>query len=156
KPRPREGEVTLLIVPSGGHHERDLKKRPVPAPELLRRVQDFLDERRLVTTRLRVSKPRFVEISVRVSVVLKQGGPGADRIKVRLEDSIRTMLHPLFGGTDGKGWPFGRAVHKSDLYRVVEGEAGVDYVEDLELYDQDLKRTAVQIPLREDELVHVV
>lgn len=152
----REGEVTLLIVPSGEHQGRDLEKKPVPAPELLRRVQDFLDERRLVTTRLRVSKPRFVEISVRVSVVLKQGGPGADRIKVRLEDSIRTMLHPLFGGVDGKGWPFGRAVHKSDLYRVIEGESGVDYVEDLELYDEDLKRTAVQVPLREDELVHVV
>lgn len=152
----REGEVSLIIVPAGEQQARDLKKKPLPAPELLRRVQEFLDERRLITTRLRVGKPRYVEISVRVSVVLKQGGPGSDRVKQVLEDAIRTMLHPLFGGTDGRGWAFGRAVHKSDLYRVIEGQAGVDYVDDLELYDEDLKRTAVQIPLRDDELVHVV
>ncbi|HBP19846.1 MAG TPA: hypothetical protein DEA08_18895 [Planctomycetes bacterium] len=109
-----------------------------------------------MTTKLRVIKPRYVEVSANVAVVLKQGGPGTDRIKARLEDAIRKALHPLFGGPDGKGWPFGRAVHKSDLYRVVEGMEGVDYVEDLDLYDEDLKRTVVQVPLRDDELVHVV
>ena len=152
----REGEVTVIVLPEGEEEGRDLIKKPVPAPELLRRVQDFLDERRLVTTKLRVIKPRYVEVSANVAVVLKQGGPGTDRIKARLEDAIRKALHPLFGGPDGKGWPFGRAVHKSDLYRVVEGMEGVDYVEDLELYDEDLKRTVIQVPLRDDELVHVV
>jgi len=137
----KEGEVTLLIV---------------PAPELLRRVQEFLDERRLVTTRLRVAKPRFVEISVRAAVVVKQGGPVVDRLKQTIEDSVRAALHPLFGGPDGRGWAFGRAVHKSDLYRVIEGVEGVDFVDDLELYDQDLKRSVVQVQMREDELVHVV
>ena len=153
----REGEVTLLILPRGEQRGRDLHKKPVAAPELLRRVQDFLDERRLVTTRLRVSKPRFVEISVRVGVVLKRGGgPGAEQLKGRLEERIRLALHPLFGGAERKGWAFGRSLHKSDLYRVVEDEELVDYVEDLELYDQDLKRSVVTVPLREDELVHVV
>ena len=79
-----------------------------------------------------------------------------DRVKQRLEDEIRAALHPLFGGQERKGWPFGRDVHKSDLYRVVEGEESVDYVEDLELYDEDLKRTTILVQLREDELVHVV
>ncbi|MDC3378840.1 putative baseplate assembly protein [Planctomycetota bacterium] len=152
----REGEVTLIVLPEAEQRDRDLHKKPVPAPELLRRVKDFLDERRLVTTRLRVVKPRYVELSVRVSVVLKEGGPAVDRIKQTLESAIRTALHPLFGGTDGKGWPFGRAVHKSDLYRVVEGMEGVDFVEDLTLYDEDLKRSTVQLALQEDELVHVV
>lgn len=152
----KEGEVTLLIVPKGEAQSRDLRKKPVPAPELLRRVHDFLDERRLVTTRLRVGKPRFVEVSVSVAVVLKQGGPNIDRIKSHLEDKVRLSLHPLFGGPDGRGWPFGRDVHKSDLYRVVEGEAGVDYVADLELYDEDLKRSTITVSLRDDELVHVV
>jgi hypothetical protein len=151
----REGEVRVIVLPEGEEAARDLRKKPVPAPELLRRVYDFLDERRLVTTQLRVVKPRYVEISVSVAVVLKQG-VGHERIKARLEDAIRRALHPLFGGPDHKGWPFGRAVHKSDLYRVVEGQEGVDYVEDLDLYDEDLKRTVVQVALRDDELVHVV
>lgn len=152
----REGEVSVIVLPKGEQKGRDLTKKPVPAPELLRRVQDFLDERRLVTTRLRVMKPRFKELSIRVTVVLKHGGPGMERLKQELETAIRTTLHPLFGGADGKGWPFGRAVHKSDLYRVIEGLEGVDFVEDLELVDEDLKRTTVQLDLRDDELVHVV
>jgi hypothetical protein len=152
----REGEVTVLILPGAEQDARDLTKKPVAAPELLRRVQDFLDERRLVTTRLRVGKPRFVEVSVRVSVVLKASGPGVERVKQRLEDAIRNALHPLFGGADGKGWPYGRDVHKSDLYRVVEGMEGIDYVEDLVLFDEDLGRSVVEVKTREDELVHVV
>lgn len=152
----REGEVTVIVIPKGEERTRDLKKKPVPAPELLRRVQDFLDERRLVTTRVRVTKPRFKELSLNVTVVLKHGGPAMDRLKRQLEDAIRNALHPLFGGPDGAGWPFGRAVHKSDIYRVVEGVDGVDFVEELELYDEDLKRTTVQLELGEDELVHVV
>jgi hypothetical protein len=152
----REGEVTVIVLPKGEAKGRDIMKKPVPAPELLRRVQDFLDERRLVTTRVRVMKPRYVEVSVRVTVVLKHGGPGQERLKQQMETAIRTALHPLFGGVDGKGWAFGRAIHKSDLYRVVEGLDGVDYVEDLTLVDEDLKRPCVQLELREDELVHVV
>lgn len=152
----REGEVTLLIVPRSEDTVVDLKKKLVPQPELIRRVKDFLDERRLVTTRLRVGKPRFVEVSVRVSVVLKATGAAVDRVKRELEDGIRRSLHPTLGGLDGQGWPFGRALHKSDLYRVVESVEGVDYVDELEIVDMDLKRTTVQVPLREDELVHVV
>lgn len=152
----REGEVSVIVIPKGEEKGRDLAKKQVPAPELLRRVQDFLDERRLVTTRVRVMKPRYKELSVKAGVVLKQGGPAMDRLKNTLEEAIRKALHPLFGGVDGSGWPFGRAVHKSDLYRVVEGVEGVDFVDELDLFDEDLKRSTVQLALREDELVHVV
>jgi uncharacterized phage protein gp47/JayE len=152
----REGEITLLIVPRSEDQVVDLKKKLVPTPELIRHVKDFLDERRLITTKLRVGKPRFVEVSIRVNVVMKATGAAIDRVKRDLEDNIRKMLHPTLGGPEGKGWPFGRVLHKSDLYRVVESVEGVDYVEELDLYDMDLKRSTLQITLREDELVHVV
>lgn len=152
----REGEATVLIVPKAEETVLDLKKKPVPTPELVRRVKDFLDERRLVTTRLRVVKPRFVEISVKVAVVLKPTGAAVDRVKKTLEESVRRALHPVMGGPTGAGWPFGRALHKSDLYRVVESVEGVDFVDDLDIYDEDLKRSTVQVQLREDELIQVL
>ncbi|MBI3725784.1 putative baseplate assembly protein [bacterium] len=152
----REGEVTVLVVPRSEETVVDVKKKLVPTPELIRRVKDFLDERRLVTTKLRVAKPKFVEISLKCSVVLKPIGALVDRVKRELEDAIRRALHPTLGGTDGSGWPFGRALHKSDLFRVVEGIEGVDYIEELEIIDMDHKRTTVQVALREDELIHVV
>jgi predicted phage baseplate assembly protein len=154
----REGEVTVIVLPRGEHREKELRRKPMPAPELLRRVQDFLDERRLVTTNVRVVKPRYVEVSIRLGVVLKRGRGGAasERIKAELETAVRTLLHPLFGGPDGRGWPFGRSVHKSDVFRVVEDLDGVDFVQDLDLYDEDLKRTTQQLEVRDDELVNVV
>jgi hypothetical protein len=152
----REGEVTVLIVPRFEENQVDLKKKLVATPELIRRVKDFLDERRLITTRLRVGKPRSVEISLKVAVVLKPIGAAVDRVKRELEESLRRALHPTLGGPDGTGWPFGRAVFKSDLYRVIESVEGVDHVEDLEIFDMDHKRSTVQVTMREDELPHIV
>jgi hypothetical protein len=39
---------------------------------------------------------------------------------------------------------------------VIESVEGVDYVDELEIFDMDLKRSTIQVSLREDELVHVV
>ncbi len=152
----REGEVTVLIVPRFEENVVDLKKKLVATPELIRRVKDFLDERRLITTRLRVGKPRSVEISLRVAVVLKPMGAAVDRVKRALEENLRRALHPTLGGQDGAGWPFGRAIFKSDIYRVVESVEGVDHVEDLDIIDLDRKRSTVQVNLREDEIPHLV
>jgi predicted phage baseplate assembly protein len=152
----REGEVTVLIVPRSEENVVDLKKKLIATPELIRRVKDFLDERRLITTKLRVGKPRSIEISLKVAVVLKPIGAAVDRVKRDLEECIRRSLHPTLGGPEGTGWPFGRAVFKSDLYRVVEGVEGVDHVEELEIVDLDHRRSTVQVALRDDELPHVV
>jgi hypothetical protein len=119
-------------------------------------VKDFLDERKLVTTRLRVGKPRFVEVSVRVTIVLKPLGAVVDRVKRTLEEEIRRLVHPTQGGAARSGWPFGRSLHKSDLFRVIEGIDGVDYVDEVLIYDEDLKRSTDHLKLREDELIHVV
>jgi uncharacterized phage protein gp47/JayE len=152
----RPGEVTLLIIPKGGEGASDLTSKPLPTPELLRRVKDFLDERRLITTKLNVTKPRFIEISVSVDVVMKPLGPKGEGLKREMENAIRKYVNPLVGGVDGKGWPFGRTLHKSDLLKVIEAVNGVDFVETLQLYNEDRKATVEKVELKEDELIHIV
>jgi predicted phage baseplate assembly protein len=152
----REGEVTVLIVPQSEEAVVDLKKKLVPTPELIRHVKDFLDERRLVTTKLRVGKPRYVEISIKVGVVLRPTGKAVDGVKRDIEETLRRALHPLTGEPHGKGWQFGATLNKSDLYRVIDAVDAVDYVEDLDIVDMDRKRSTVQLTPREDELIHVV
>lgn len=156
-PSPRRaGEVTVLIIPKAGEAASDLTQKPLPTPELLRRVKDFLDERRLITTRLNVNKPRFVEVSVTVDVVMKPLGPKGDSLKREIENAIRKYVNPLQGGADGKGWPFGRTLHKSDLLKVIESVNGVDFVEACQLYNEDRKASAEKIEVAEDELIHIV
>jgi hypothetical protein len=51
-------------------------------------------------------------------------------------ETLRRFLHPLTGGPDGDGWAFGRNIYVSELYELLEGIAGVDYVPDIVLYSQ--------------------
>jgi hypothetical protein len=56
-------------------------------------------------------------------------GPVLDAVR----SALRRFLHPLTGGPDGAGWPFGRDVFVSDVASLLESVSGVDYVETLTL-----------------------
>jgi hypothetical protein len=56
--------------------------------------------------------------------------PSAD-LRPLVVGALERFLDPRTGGTDGTGWPFGRNVYVSELYELLEGITGVDYVPDL-------------------------
>jgi hypothetical protein len=150
-----DGEVQVVVVPRGDEKNLDLTKRLVPAPELLRFVKNYLDERRLVGTVLEVIKPGYIEISLKVTLVRRTVGQ-SDRVKREIEDRLRRYLHPLVGGRDGKGWPFGRAVYKTDLAHLVEDVPGVEVIDSITIFDED-KRVAVEsVRLSQSELIYLV
>ena len=41
---------------------------------------------------------------------------------------LKHYLHPLYGGQDGRGWPFGRNVYVSEIYELLDTLPGIDYV----------------------------
>jgi predicted phage baseplate assembly protein len=150
----REGEVTVIIVPRASSVGA-LDEKPVPTNELLKKVKSYLSERKLVTTIINVVRPNYVEISVRIEVVKLTTG-ASDRIKRDIQRAVRRFLHPLYGFRNGKGWPFGRALLKVDLYHEIEKVDGVDFVDKIRLYDEDRGVEVEQIKLRDDQLAFVV
>jgi hypothetical protein len=149
------GAVQVVIVPRGDDKNMDLTKKMVPPPELLRYCNNYLDERRLVGTMLEVIKPGYVEISIKIRLVKRTVGQ-SERVKKEIEDRVRKYLHPLVGGRDGKGWPFGRAVYKTDLAHLVEDVPGVEAIDYITIYDED-KRVAVEnVRVEPHELIHLV
>jgi len=52
-------------------------------------------------------------------------------VEQRVRATLKAFLHPLSGGPDGTGWPFGRDVYLSDLAAMLEALEGVDYVKEL-------------------------
>jgi hypothetical protein len=48
--------------------------------------------------------------------------------------TLYRQLHPLRGGLDGSGWPFGRTVQAGELLAAVQRVPGVEVVEDVKLY----------------------
>lgn len=115
------GAITIIVVPESP------SPTPMPSDALLRAVCEYLDERRLLTTELFVIGPRYVPISAKVRVVADDRADlGA--VKLAVEDVLKKYLHPLHGGDDGEGWPFGGPIRHSKLMRQVFTAPGVDAV----------------------------
>jgi Baseplate J-like protein len=120
------GNISVVVVPQ--EPSANLDQPLNPSSDLLNLVKAKLEPRKLLTTQLHVVKPRYVPIRVRVTLVLKP-----DAVKTTLcRDVIsllNTFFHPLRGGPDGKGWPFGRNIYVSEIYELLDQYPGVDYVE---------------------------
>lgn len=98
-----------------------------PGSRLIGEVKEYLDHRRLLTTRVHVNGPRYVTVGVQLTLFLK---PDAIESAVRqkaIEELLR-FFHPLVGGQDKRGWPFGRSVYVSEVYELLDRAPGVDFV----------------------------
>jgi hypothetical protein len=117
--------VLVIVVP-------DTRDSPTPMPgvELTDAIFRELARHRVLTTRLHVVGPQYVEVNVETTLVRK---PGSGLTSGDVERVLRDFLHPLHGGTDGQGWPFGRAVYYSEMFQRLEGLPRVDHVAQLRL-----------------------
>lgn len=109
------GTVSVIIVPTSGG----------PLEPLLALVAAHVEPRRLLATRVRVVGPRFVPIRVHLTVRLL---PDAleSTMRLRIADALTRYLDPI-AGRDGTGWPFGRSVNVSEIYRLLDTLPGVDF-----------------------------
>jgi len=132
------GTVELLIVPLVPRdHPRTIESLQ-PAPELLEAVREFLDDRRLLGTQLVVDGPAYVGVSVEASILVQRHRNG-DEVRATVAARIREYLDPLLGGPDGLGWPFGRDLYLSEMQSVVQAVSGVEYAQDVTLYQVDIQ-----------------
>jgi predicted phage baseplate assembly protein len=120
------GVVTVIVLPFLP------SRRPFPSAGTRRAVMRFLSRRRLIGTRVVVVGPRYLEIAVRASVRLLAGVDPAS-LRERIVAALDRFFHPLAGGPDGEGWPFGRDVYRSEVLQVIDEVPGVDHVLSLEL-----------------------
>ena len=107
---------------------------PLPQ-DIANNVFSYLDPRRLVTTRLSIASPVYAPAIVQ-AVVARQKDVSAADLQQRIQTALTGYLHPLSGGPNGDGWPFGRDVYVSELYGVLERIAGIDYVPEIRLSSQ--------------------
>ena len=86
-----------------------------------------LKPRCLLTTRLHVALPRYLEIEVHMIVTVY-----ADRDEATMRSALlgrlETYFDPVAGGPDGLGWPLGQDVYVSGLLALIDAAEGVDYV----------------------------
>jgi hypothetical protein len=59
------------------------------------------------------------------------------RLQVDALQALYEYFHPISGGPDRNGWPFGRPVHVGEVYSVLQALRGTELVEDARLFGAD-------------------
>jgi hypothetical protein len=147
----REGHVSVIVLP-----DRSVDARDVPG--IISDVINHIAPRLLVTTRLHVVKPIFVEVAINTSVALK-----ADQKEEGIQDKVLEAIEVFFDplpdpSRNRQGWPFGRNVFTSEVFALLDQAPFIDYVSSVELSANFPGREApgnVGIEVKPFELVKV-
>ncbi len=136
--------VRVLLVPAVPTADEHVPRTQLELPdevrrELCRKVKAYLEERCPLTTELAVGLPDYHWLSIRARLVirarpdLEAADREAMRNRVRDEASRRLyrFIHPVTGGTDGQGWPFGKSLTLGDVYPILQAVDLVEYVEEV-------------------------
>jgi hypothetical protein len=117
--RPRDG----TLVHTGW---RDAVRPLDPSPALLAGLAAFIDEWRLLTTRVDLTGYRPLPVAVGAGLYLTDDGVPA-AVSAAAVSALDQFFDPLTGGR-GAGWPFGRSLFVSDVAAALDGLPGVDFV----------------------------
>ncbi len=133
------GHVSVVVVPSvpldrDGRSLPDREFDP-PSPVLLQAVAQYLEPRRLLTARVHVVGARYVSIDVHLTLHLTRDAL-EKTVRLRAEAALKQFLNPRLGGAEGKGWEFGRNVFVSEIYQLLDGVLGVEFVTPTETRDE--------------------
>lgn len=134
-----DGAVRVLVVPDAVADAGDDRLRfeqMIPSDQVLASIAAALDERRLLGTRLLVEPPVYQGVTVVARLTAAPGDdPGALRASALA--ALYGYLHPLHGGPDGTGWPFGRPVQYGEVFGVLQRATGDAVVEEVRLFPAD-------------------
>ncbi len=127
--RVQDNRVFVMVIPD----IREPRRRLFPAdlalqPEIIERITDYLDARRLLTVHLDVRTPTYHGVAIQAVLGIQ---PEADGKVVQEQalDRLYSFINPVIGGYDGKGWEFGRTINRADIFYALHGIDGVRSVE---------------------------
>ncbi len=157
--RPVRVHVLPRIEPADRLLEAD---ELIPNGELMAELAATLDEYRLLGTSIKLLPVRLRGVSIVVDV---RASPRADldRVQHDVAHALYIYLNPLIGGSPtgpAEGWPLGRSLNQGELFGIVYGIPGVEFVNILRMYETSV-RTGEQSPqptdsrlvLEPDELI---
>jgi predicted phage baseplate assembly protein len=130
--------VRLLVVPAAAEEAggRLRFESLLPGEETLRRIATYLEERRVIGARIAVEPPSYIGVTV-IARLRAHHRTDPRRLQADALAALYNYFHPVHGGSDGRGWPFGRDIHVGEVYSVLQPLKGVEFVEDARLYGAD-------------------
>ena len=123
---PIPGVVTVVIVPDSD------SPKPSPGEATRRIVCEHLNRHRLLTSEVCVIAPVYRLVRIEADIVVAATADLSE-VKRAIEQSLTRYFHPLDGGDEGLGWPFGGEIFYSSVYRVLLQVDGVSRIRENQL-----------------------
>jgi len=131
--------IRLLVVPSVRVEPDEQKLDDFAlSPSLLQELAVHLDERRILGSTVEIGTPFFQGVTVAAMVVARPGRP-AGLVRDRAMAAVYKYVNPLVGGPDGTGWPFDADLSAANVFQLLEAVEGVERVEEVLLFEYDLR-----------------
>ena len=147
-----DGAVTVVILPANAQQET-----PQPTEAQLDAVCKHLNSKRLITTELYVTGPRYLSVdSFEVEIRVLQSAD-LQTVSDLIYEQLLAYFHPLHGGEDAKGWPFGENIYLGSIYDLLLGVQGVKRVVGLSVTLQGISPENCQdsLPVPDGHLLHL-
>ncbi|MEA3037496.1 MAG: hypothetical protein QOE79_9 [Sphingomonadales bacterium] len=92
-----------------------------------------------------VNPPRYVHAEVDL-VVRAKSAEAVAAVDQAVRERLAIFLHPVEGGLDGRGWPFGRRAWPSDIQHAVADIAGLDRIVSVGIKAKDADQSLDAMP----------
>ena len=123
-----------FCVPSATHRNARLNFEDLlPTAATLEAIGERLESCRIIGSTIHVKRPTYQGVTV-VARVRSTARADADRVRDDAVAALHRYFDPLVGGSDGRGWPWGRPAQAGDAFGVLQQIPGVDVVEDVRLF----------------------
>ena len=128
------GHIHVIIVPDAPASN----PMPTPSEDLLEEVSDYLEERRVVTTLMNITFPRYLPIQVNTEIkvwrqLVQDKIILPEKVRQKVESDVTDFLHPLFGGPEGKGWEVGQSITLSSLFEFIQPDPEIGFISEITL-----------------------
>lgn len=131
------GVVRLILVPAVPRVDGPISREELELTQQGREeILTYIDERRLLGTRLEIVSPEYIPVSVEVKI---KGKPGTDfeQVAKDTETMLYRYINPVYGGSEGNGWPFGHDISIPEIYAAIYSMGNFTHIEELRLYTID-------------------
>ncbi|GAA1865389.1 hypothetical protein GCM10009715_10680 [Paeniglutamicibacter psychrophenolicus] len=135
----KDGALTVVVLPASD------MPAPQPTAEALRALCAWLEPRRLVTTELHLVGPQYTRVERLGARIGVRTGHDLSAVAEELYAALLDFLHPLRGGPEHTGWPFGYDILLGDVYDVMLAVPGVHRVRNLSLVLAGTEPTAPDV-----------
>lgn len=137
--RPIPGVVAVFVVPP----DRD-EGPPTPDEDTLRAVAAHLSKQAAPAgVEVVAAAPRYHKVRIEAAITVRTDADAGATVRRALK-ALDQYLHPLTGGADGTGWPFGGALRYQPLLRHLTKVEGVSAVPILNIIADGFRFLACQ------------